>query len=161
MGSPHHQPRPPPTGAQCALPPRRAGEWSQGPGEPSASLHRPRRREGGSEEGATQTVALGKLRPQFFQVCLSERRGVGARLGDLPSRRRPPPRALGSPTRAAGAGDKRGARAREPSAGGMEGAPACAHNEVAETHTFPRGRSRASISRPARRRGGPESRDRK
>lgn len=54
--------------------------------ELSASLHRPRQREGGSGEGATQTVALGKLRPQFFQVCPSKRREVGAPLGGMPPR---------------------------------------------------------------------------
>lgn len=87
-GVPHtHTPLQPAARAPGALPPRRSGEGTEGRREPSASLHRPRWREGGSGEGATQTVALGKLRPQFFQVCLSERRGVGAPLGDLPSRR--------------------------------------------------------------------------
>lgn len=79
------EPRPPPAPPPRARPPPRAGVGSKGPREPSASLPRPRWREGGSGEGATQTVALGKLRRQFFQVCLSEWRGVGARLGDLPS----------------------------------------------------------------------------
>lgn len=114
----------------------RTESWSRGT---SAPLHRPRRREGGSGEGATQTVALSKLRPQFSQVCPSEEDAIGARLRFLP------PLAVltpSSPAPAAGPGSKpatevagRGSRCRERGARD-EGAPACAHNEAAGTHTF-------------------------
>lgn len=120
-GVPYPQPRSPahprPGRQALCLP----GGQERGAGEPSASLHRPRRREGGSGEGATLTVALGKLRPQFFQVCLSERRRVGARLGVRPSRcGRPRGSRAPRPARP-GPATKRSARAREPSAGGREG----------------------------------------
>lgn len=84
VGAPPTSPAPGRDAARSASPNRR--KWIKGLGEPSASLHRPRQRKRGSGEGATQTVALSKLRPQFSQVCPSERRGVGASLGDLPSR---------------------------------------------------------------------------
>lgn len=114
----------------------RAESWSRGT---SASLHRPRRREGGSGEGATQTVALSKLRPQFSQVCPSERDVMGGQLSSLP------PLAVltrSSPALASGPGSSpatevagRGSRCRDRGARD-EGAPACAHNEAAGTHTF-------------------------
>lgn len=119
-----------------ALCSRNRGERGEGRGAPSASLHRPRRRKGGSGEGATQTVALGKLRPQFFQVCPSERRGMGTPLGALPSRRGHP-RGPRAPRPARREPPSKGAQGRESGGreGGKEGAPACAHNEAAETHT--------------------------
>lgn len=115
---------------------RHRGERGEGRGAPSASLHRPRRRKGGSGEGATQTVALGKLRPQFFQVCPSERRGMGTPLGALPSRRGHP-RGPRAPRPARREPPSKGAQGRESGGreGGKEGAPACAHNEAAGTHT--------------------------
>lgn len=115
---------------------RRAESRSRGT---SASLHRPRRREGGSGEGATQTVALSELRPQFSQVCPSEGDAMGARFRSLP------PLAVltrSSPALEARPGSRpatevagRGSRCRERGAR-EQCAPACAHNEAAGTHTF-------------------------
>lgn len=98
MGVPS-SPAPAPTPRAQPLRPAERGAGSEGRREPSASLHRPRRREGGSGEGATQTVALGKLRPQFFQV-LPEREAWGGH----PAKRsalapRPPPSVPRSPAR--------------------------------------------------------------
>lgn len=105
----------------------------------SASLHRPRRREGGSGEGATQTVALSELRPQFSQVCPSEGDAMGARLRSLPPlavfTRSSPALVSGPGSRPATEVAGRGSRCRERGARD-QGAPACAHNEAAGTHTF-------------------------
>lgn len=107
-------------------------------------------------------MALSKLLPQFSQVCPSERRGVGAPLGDLPSRCGHPGMSW-APQPAGREPTTKGAQGRESRSkeGGKAGAPACAHNEAAETHTFPRGSSRGSIRRPAQRCGVMESPDRK
>lgn len=136
VGAPPTSPAPGRDAARSASPNQR--KWIRGLGEPSASLHRPRQRKGGSGEGATQTVALSKLRPQFSQVCPSERCRVGAPLGDLPSRCGHPGMSW-APRPARREPTTKGAQGRESRSkeGGKAGAPACAHNEAAETHTFP------------------------
>lgn len=118
----------------------RAEIWSRGP---SASLHRPRRREGGSGEGATQTVALSELRPQFSQVCPSEGDAMGARLRSLP------PLAVftrSSPALAAGPGSRPATKV-EQGAGADAGSEGRGARVLRRVHTMRR-RARTPSSRP-------------
>lgn len=121
---------PPKVPARCTPPRRRTPECRRGWGKPCASLRHPCRREGGSRQGAAQTVALCKLRSQFFQVCRGEKHRVGALLGTCLH----PAATLASPawnnTQEAERRESTGRR------GGTKGAPACAHNEAAWRHTF-------------------------
>lgn len=137
------QPRPPPARAPCAPRPgrtRRAERAARGaprvspPPPPARARQWGRRR---SDGGAGQTAAA-------LPPSLPEREARGGR----PARR--PARARGRP----GVSRLPGPRGR---AGGKEGAPACAHNEAAETRTFPAG---AAARASAARRGGAGARGR-
>lgn len=119
------QPCPPPARAPCALPQGGQEEGREGLGEPSASLHRPCRREGGSWEGATQTVALGKLRWQFFQVCPNQSAGW-APGSALRLRLAAAPECPGLPGRPGLSHQLRGRRAREQRQAGARVLP-CVH----------------------------------
>lgn len=154
-GSPPNLARPRPgRRTLCRPEPEKTDQGARGalrvsPPPPPARGREWRRRH--SDCGAERTAAT-------VLPSLPEREARGGR----PARRaapalRPPGEVPGAPGRPAGANTQEGARAREQKRGGREGgragAPACAHNEAAETHTFARG----SIRRAAPRRAPTES----